>query len=371
LAIALESLGNQVLKKSLVKAIVLSLWVCLTQAQMPSDASENWERLDKRLKAEVFKLNVGLKIKLKNGSWAQLADLSPKYHYSVFGITKEDRGYRVVGFGSCFPIASTKLKTANQTYFVTNHHVIESGLDIAKEAERFFAALRLYSEQTAHGDVEARHEELLQTVNLSFKKDPMTTAERTLYSSTVDAIWDTYENFLSVKADPGRILFNKYVAQDKIEAPVGYFIHSPGPASQSPLEAKIYKTAKTETDPDLAILVVDGKHPGIEFDTTPPSEGQEVQVIGYPTASEEIDLDSSKYYAPTFNTGRISRVAPRMLQVDAPVTTGTSGGPVVNLRGKALGVVAVRAVSIKGNELPNFGGAISAQTVRSFAPELF
>ncbi|HEY9867900.1 MAG TPA: trypsin-like peptidase domain-containing protein, partial [Candidatus Obscuribacterales bacterium] len=74
---------------------------------------------------------------------------------------------------------------------------------------------------------------------------------------------------------------------------------------------------------------------------------------------------------PTFNTGRISRVAPRILQVDAPVTTGNSGGPVVNQRGKVVGVVAVRALSARGGELPNFGGAITVHSVQSFAPELF
>jgi len=361
------------LRSSLPKILALSfcLSVCFAQSSGSVYAIESWERLDKKLKTQVFQLNVGLKLKLKNGTWAQLADLSPKYHYSVFGVTKEDRGYRVVGFGSSFPIATPKTKITEDTYFVTNRHVIESGLDLAQEAERFFAALRLYSEQSANGgDAEAHYEQLLQTVNLCLKKD-LSANERSVYVATVDAIWDTYENYLSVKADPARALFQKYVAQDKIESHVSYFIHPTGPITQPALEAKIYKAAKTESDPDLAILIVHGKYTGIEFDTVPPAEGQEIQVIGYPVASEQIDLDSSKYYAPTFNSGRISRVAPRMLQVDAPVTTGNSGGPVVSLRGKALGVVAVRAVSVKGTELPNFGGAISAQTVRAFAPELF
>jgi len=364
---------NMLSKASLPKILALSccLTLCFAQSIVPVYALESWEVLDKRLKTQVFKLNVGLKLRLKNGSWAQLADASPKSHFPVFGVTKEDLGYRVVGFGSSFPIASEKSQNADETYFVTNRHVVESGLNLAQEAERFFAALRLCAEQTANpGELDAHYEELLQIVNLSMKKD-LSAGERAVYVSTVDAIWDTYESYLSVRADPARALFQKYAAQDKIESHVGYFIHPTGPSTQPALEAKIYKVAKSENDPDLAILIVHGKCPGIELDTVPPAEGQEIQVIGYPEASEQIDLDSSKYYAPTFNSGRISRVAPRMLQVDAPVTTGNSGGPVVSLRGKALGVVAVRAVSIKGNELPNFGGAISAQTVRAFAPELF
>jgi trypsin-like peptidase len=361
------------LKTSLPKILALSFCLSLCFAQLlPSVyALESWEEVDKRLKTEVYQLNVGLKLKLKNGSWAQLADASPKNHYPVFGVTKEDRGYRVVGFGSSFPIASPKSENSDDTYFVTNRHVVESGLGLGQEAARFFAALRLYAEQSANGgSVDAQYEQLLQIVNLSLRKD-ISAAERALYGSTVDAIWDTYDSYLSEKADPGRALFQKYAAQDKIESHVGYYIHPTGPITQAALEAKIYKAARSNGDPDLAILTVHGKYQGIEFDTVPPAEGQEIQVIGYPVASEQIDIDSGKYYSPTFNTGRISRIAPRMLQVDAPVTTGNSGGPVVSLRGKALGVVAVRAVSTEGHELPNFGGAISAQTVRAFAPELF
>jgi S1-C subfamily serine protease len=50
---------------------------------------------------------------------------------------------------------------------------------------------------------------------------------------------------------------------------------------------------------------------------------------------------------------------------------GNSGGPVVNVRGKVVGVVEVRARTADGSELPKFGGAVSIQSVRSFAPELF
>jgi len=331
-------------------------------------AGESWEQLDKQLKHQVLQLNVGLKLRLKDGLWAQLADLSPKYHYPVFSTTKEDKGYRVVGFGSSFPVAAND---HSRTYFITNRHVIESGADVAGECERFYAALRLYAEQTAGiGNADTRYAELMQSVNLSAKRD-LALAERNLYQTTVDGIWDCYETYLSARADPARALFKKYLSAAGVQPSVSYFLHRPGPVSQPAIEAKLYKTAKSDAEPDLAILATTTSMAGMEFDTVEPSEGQEVQVIGYPTASDQIDLDSSKYYAPTFNTGRISRVAPRILQVDAPITTGNSGGPVVSVRGKVVGVVAVRAISARGGELPNFGGAVTVQSIKSFAPELF
>lgn len=195
--------------------------------------------------------------------------------------------------------------------------------------------------------------------------------ERTLYQSTVDAIWDCYETYLSKQADPARALFKKYLDSAELTSHTGYFLHQAGPITQPAIEAKIHKIAKSDVDPDLAILTTSTAFAGIELDPISPCEGQEIQVIGYPTASDQIDLDSAKYYAPTFNTGRISRVAPRILQVDAPITTGNSGGPVVSLRGKVVGVVSVRAISARGGELPNFGGAVTAASVKAFVPELF
>lgn len=338
----------------------------------PAQAVETWEKLDKRLKQQVMQLNVAVKLRLKDGTWLYWTDASPKFHFPIFATTKQDNGFQVFGFGSSFPVKTLR---RDGTYFVTNRHVVESADNIVKECERFHAAIHLYAEQSAAGkDVNTRYKELLQIVDLPlFKKAKDWNAdERVLYQSTIDSIWDTYEQYLSVRADPGRLLFKKYLAMAGVQSEVGYFLHQVGPATQKPIEAKLVKCATSDDEPDIAILKVNNPEiPAMDLETLPPSEGQEVQVIGYPTASDKIDKDSSKYFSPTFTTGRISRVAPRMLQVDAPITTGNSGGPVVNLRGKVVGIVANRAVSALGGELPNFGGAVTVQSLQSFAPEYF
>lgn len=356
---------------------VISLWLALIAACLPlvsvcappATAVETWEKLDRRLKSQVFQINVGLKLGLKNGLFVQLADLSPRNHYPVFSTSNSDLGFKVVGYGSAFPI---KTNRSDKTYFLTNRHVTDSGEELIKECERFYAAARLLAEQTAgSGGIDRRFQELLAILNFSVKKD-MNAAERNLYQTTADAVWDTYDTYLSVKADPARLLFGKYLSTVGVDPEIGYFLHPPGPVTQAALTAHLYKPSQSDNAIDLSILTVNNPNiPPLEFDHLPPTEGQEIQVIGYPTASDQIDLDSSKYYAPTFNTGRISRVAPRILQVDAPITTGNSGGPVVSQRGKVVGVVAVRALSARGGELPNFGGAITIPSVQAFAPELF
>jgi S1-C subfamily serine protease len=355
-----------------IPAIIFA-FLCLLSfgvSSLAQDEVQTWEVLDKKLKPEIFQLNVGMKLHLSGGRLAYIADLSPKYHYPIFSAGQQDEGYRVVGFGTSFPI---KTNRSDKNVFVTNRHVVDSSEQIVHECERFYAAMRLYAEQTAgvFGNVDQRFNELLQIINLSRKKN-MNASERTTYQTIADGIWDTYDTYLSVKADANRQLFAKYLQQAQLQSEIVYFLHAPGPVAQKPLEAKIYKVAKVASDPDLAILFVDGpQFLPLDFDPAEPSEGQEIQVIGYPTASDQIDADAGQYYAPTFNTGRISRVSPHMLQVDAPITTGNSGGPVVSQKGKVLGVVAVRALSARGGELPNFGGAITNQSLKSFAPELF
>jgi hypothetical protein len=303
----------------------------------PALASQSWERLDKQVKPQILQINVGVKIHIKNGPWIQLAGFSQKYHYPVFAISSNDKGFRIISYGTAIPI---KTNSHTKTFVLTSRHVIENSEELIKECERFYAALKLLEETSTK-------------------------------NKTADAIWDAYENNLSVRVDPQRVLFKKYAAQTPLIYEIGYFLHKPGPITSPPLMPTIYKIGKASSDPDIAILAVPNQLPGIELDAQQPQEGQEIQAIGYPIASDRIDIDSSKYYTPTFSTGRVTRVGPRIFEVDAPITTGNSGGPVISLRGKVLGVVAMRALSAQGHELPNFGSAITASSIKNFAPELF
>ncbi len=365
---ALTTSLKSLTKPSRRRIPLLSAMLLAWSTFSPAFALDTWEKVDKRVKSQIYELNVGLKLRVKDNLWAQLADLSPKGHFPVYSTSREDKGFRVVCFGSSFPVRTSQ---TDKTFFLTSAHVLSGGEQIVKECERFYAAMRLYAEQPDASNADAKYKELLQIVNLSTKGKGLVGSELQTYQTTVDAIWDTYETYLSLRADPGRVMFKKYLKQAGVEPQYGYFLHPPGPVTQTPTEARVYKTAHSDKEPDIGILTASGTTiSGLEFDTLPASEGQEVQVMGYPVASEIIDKDADKHYSPTLNSGRISRVTPTLLQVDAPVSKGNSGGPVVSIRGKVLGVVALRAI-LNGTELPNFAGAVTTQSVQSFAPELF
>ena len=106
---------------------------------------------------------------------------------------------------------------------------------------------------------------------------------------------------------------------------------------------------------DLVLLrVADSEWlpPAIPIAATPASIGEEVFTIGFPAP----DLMG---FSPKLTSGTVASVFgiqddPRAYQVSVPVQPGNSGGPLLNLRGEAIGVVtstlsAEAALSITGS----------------------
>ncbi len=336
---------------------------------------ESWEALDRRFKNQVYQLNVAMKIKIKDASgerYAQIADASPKYQLPVFSTTTKDMGYRVVGFGTAFPVRTAQDKN-NKTFFLTNRHVVNSADNMVLDCRKFFAAMRLFAEQTCgvlSPDTRLKQlEDIVNLSNIGASGRKMSTSERAIYEHTVDAIWDCYITYLAPQKE--RHTYEKYLHKIGLSLDVGYFLHKAGPVTQKPLNATIFKIAKNDQVDVAFLTVADPSIFAMELDSVEPSEGQEIQVIGYPIASDQLDSDSLHYYAPTFKSGRISRVSGRNIEIDAPITLGNSGGPVVNQKGKVVGVISQRALSLAGKPMPSYGGAVVSSSVRAFAPELF
>jgi S1-C subfamily serine protease len=338
-------------------------------------AVDSWDALDKRVEKNVYRVNVGMRVKLKDNQYAQLADLSPRLHYPVFATTADDKGFRVIGSGSCFAV---KTSNPNGTYFLTNKHVVDYGEGMVQECARFFASTRLLAERTAgFSPVEERYKQLLRVINLSTKKN-LSGTERAMYQATADSIWDTYDKHLSLKTDPARTEFKKQLAAIAFEGSSGFFLHSVGPSSQPSFPAQLYRKARTDMDPDLAVLSAKQKLPALELEAIAPRIGDVVQAIGFPVIKQSgVAVPSS--YEPAFTTGRVKEVLPQLIQFEAPVSKGDSGGPLINDRGRVVGVVVRRGLreSTVGTSQPEsgaaakFASAVSVAAVKNFAPELF
>lgn len=113
---------------------------------------------------------------------------------------------------------------------------------------------------------------------------------------------------------------------------------------------------KEDEDLDLALLEVeDAGEPHLRPSTLEPYPGQRIIVIGNPMGLEH-----------TVSDGLVSaiRIAPdgtELLQISAPISPGSSGGPVLNEHGRVMGVATA---TIEGGQNLNF--AISTTTVREF-----
>lgn len=101
-------------------------------------------------------------------------------------------------------------------------------------------------------------------------------------------------------------------------------------------------------DNDIALLKVEGKGlPKVKLTSTNKSkQGESIVVIGSPMGLET-----------TVSEGIISGIRKKDLQITAPISAGSSGSPVVNLKGDVIGVVTS---SIENGQNLNFAIPVSS-----------
>ncbi|GAI74434.1 unnamed protein product, partial [marine sediment metagenome] len=111
---------------------------------------------------------------------------------------------------------------------------------------------------------------------------------------------------------------------------------------------------------DLVMVTTDAPKDSIEYikiSAELPKEGENILVIGSPLGLEH-----------TVSNGIVSSIRDiedfgKLIQITAPISPGSSGGPVVNQKGKVIGVASYHLI---GGENLNF--AISGQKVKLLKP---
>lgn len=142
--------------------------------------------------------------------------------------------------------------------------------------------------------------------------------------------------------------------------------------SQEVVEAKLidsdYKEPEESTGfttSDVAILKVDGtNYPGLPLGSIDDlSVGSSIEVIGFPgivMGSNSFLLDTSANAEPTFTKGIVSSFKlakgnkKRLIQTDASINHGNSGGPAISSEGKVVGLATYGLTPEEGSGNYNF-----------------
>src|SRR5262249_27988267 len=128
------------------------------------------------------------------------------------------------------------------------------------------------------------------------------------------------------------------------------------------------------TDPlvDLAVIRVKDAVPGVAAlgDSTILQPGETVIAIGSP-------LGDFKNSVTVGVVSALNRSGPGsgqegLIQTDAAINHGNSGGPLVNLRGEVIGIntLVVRGNGFSGDQAEGLGFAVPSKTVKSISDQL-
>lgn len=138
-----------------------------------------------------------------------------------------------------------------------------------------------------------------------------------------------------------------------------------------PAESAVAKVVVADQTNDLALIKVDGKHgSAAEFpDSDELRQGENVFVFGFP-------LDGYLPASGNITPGLVAALAgpgnnSSFVQITAPVQPGNSGGPLLDNRGRVVGVIvgkadALKIASVTGDIPQNINFAIGPRTVRAF-----
>ena len=139
--------------------------------------------------------------------------------------------------------------------------------------------------------------------------------------------------------EPDRIVTNRHVLDGAYRAEVH---------SSSGAVFPVKGVLAVDAEGDIALVKIDPPTPKIkplQLDKTSPQEGESVVVIGNPLGLEGSvtnGIVSAVRDIPTFG---------RIIQITAPISSGSSGSPVVNMQGQVIGIATLQ---ITGGQSVNF-----------------
>ncbi len=149
----------------------------------------------------------------------------------------------------------------------------------------------------------------------------------------------------------GQVLTNAHVVASAVEVRIEF---SDGSAATGAI-------VRRDEEQDLAVVQLEGPMawPPIDVRSESPEVGMSVYVIGHPVGlGWTVSQGIISGVRPSAETG-----GPPLLQTDAAISPGNSGGPVLDEHGRLVGIVQAKLVA---PGIDNIAFVIPAATVRSF-----
>ncbi|MFO7946641.1 MAG: trypsin-like peptidase domain-containing protein [Armatimonadota bacterium] len=165
----------------------------------------------------------------------------------------------------------------------------------------------------------------------------------------------------------GFIVTNLHLVQDARNLQVQLF----DGGDERTLPAR-YWAGDTVTDVAVLRVQADRKLSAIPLDSgAPVSTGEWVVAVGSPFGLERSVTAGIVSAAQRRMPGDPGGSLPELIQTDAAITTGSSGGPVVNRRGRLVGmsVAMARSDTVAGRS-PGYGFVIPVSSLKSIIPQL-
>lgn len=153
-----------------------------------------------------------------------------------------------------------------------------------------------------------------------------------------------------------------------------------GSIAQTGMPCEVVKMGEEAPGKDVAILKVSANNlPTVPIgDDTAVKDGEQAIALGYPDALENPLLSQTDNIKPSLTVGSISgrKTEPGdwdVLQTDASITNGNSGGPLFNNKGEVIGITTFLTATTdsSGNttQVPGFNFAIPSTIIKQFLSE--
>ncbi|MEI9966733.1 MAG: serine protease [Candidatus Moraniibacteriota bacterium] len=124
---------------------------------------------------------------------------------------------------------------------------------------------------------------------------------------------------------------------------------------------------------DVALLrIAEGPLPALRLGAGSVSGGEKVYILGYPATAELGQSDSRE---PTLTDGIVSAFrkdeqgGEDLIQTDAKISEGSSGGPLLNAEGEVIGIITFQTDTLHRSSGDNFAFALPVQELRGLLDE--